>query len=134
MIWIFIVIIGLSFGFGAAFIMARKIKNITPAQIKIDNVDFENLIAKVAVAIGTQMSETIKEVLKDLPKGNVVHYREGKEESEIQIDESIIPIKMSAEAIETNLENMTETETTQDKDLDQAKSRLAAMLKKKKEK
>lgn len=124
----------LALGFGAAFIMARKIKNAPPVQVQANDVDLESLIAKVAAAIGTQMSETIKEALKDLPKGSVVHYREGKEESEIQIDERVIPIKVSTDAIETNLEEMAKTETKEDKNLDSAKSKLAAMLKKKKEK
>ena len=117
--------------------MARRTKSPTIVnKIKTETaLDIETLVAKVAAAVGEQMSDKLKDALKDIPAGKV-EYRQGKNpgEFEIEIDERIIPMNISAETIEGNLEKIANEETQVDDNLKQAKSKLAALLKKKKEK
>jgi Flp pilus assembly protein CpaB len=130
-----ILVFCLSFGFGVAALMARKIKNVPPVIQQVhtqEGINIEEIIARVAVAVGEQISNKLKEALKDLPAGSV-RYHEGKSgNTEIHIDEHIIPTNITIEEVEKNLEQMATVETQVDSDLDNAKSKLASLLKKKK--
>lgn len=117
-------------GFGTAILMARKTKapKVTLVQNQVQNIDLEELATKVARAVAKEVAE---EVVKKLPKG---YARTGTvEELEIQMDESLIPIAINTAVSEANLEGMVKEEKAIDKDLEKSKSKLAGILKKRKD-
>lgn len=119
----------IALGFGVAIIMARKTKapKVTIVQSQAQNIDLEELAIKVARAVA-------EEVLKKLPKGQVVH---ADTIDNIGVDmniDKIIPIAIDAAVAEINLEGVVKEEKAIDKDLEKSKSRLAEILKQRKDK
>lgn len=127
----FLLVFLIAVGFGIAILMVRKTKkaNLTIIQQQADSIDLEELATKVARAVAKEVAE---EVIRNLPKGFI----SGKaaEESSIQMDESLIPIAIETAITEANLESMTRKERAIDKDLEKSKSKLAGILKKRKDK
>lgn len=117
-------------GFGTAILMARKTKapKVTLVQNQVQNIDLEELATKVARAVAKEVAE---EVVKKLPKGYAATGT--VEEMGIQMDESLIPIAIDTAVSEANLEGMAKEEKAVDKDLEKSKSKLAGILKRKKQ-
>lgn len=122
----------ITLGFGVAIVMARKTKapKITVVQNQAQNIDLEELATKVARAVAKEVAE---EVVKKLPKGQVFH---GSTGDGINIDldiDKVIPIAVDAAVEETHLQNAVKEEKAIDKGLEKSKSKLAGILKRKKE-
>ena len=121
----------IAMGFGAAILMARKTKapKVTLVQNQVQNIDLEELATKVARAVAKEVAE---EVVKKLPKG---YAKTGTiDEFGIEMDESLIPIAVETAVTEANLDGMAKEEKAIDKDLEKSKSKLAGILKKRKDK
>jgi hypothetical protein len=115
-----------------SIIMASKKKQ---DKITVHNTfDSEKLAQDIATAVGREVAEQMKAVLDSLPAGD---YRSttknrSQESFEIEMDESIIPVNLDMKEIESNLTGMTKKEVKVDKDLNKSKSKLKALLGKKK--
>ena len=114
----------ITLGFGVAIVMARKTKapKVTVVQNRTQNIDLEELAIKVAKAVA-------EEVIKKLPKGQLYSRHNGPE---IDIDK-VIPIAIDAAVAETNLQDAIKEEKAVDINLEKSKSKLAEILKRKKE-
>lgn len=115
---------------GLTYMATRtKANNIT-----FDGLNIDNLVDKLAKAIA-------KEIAKELNNKTLVNkdYYNTKEaimndiNSSIQMDNSVIPMKIDTSKLESNIENLTKEEVTIDKDLEKNKTKLASLMKKKKE-
>lgn len=88
-------------------------------KIKVSNTDIEGLVTQVAKAvareIALQLSDRIASAPAQVP---------GSPTQSIQLDESIIPIKLEIEVVDSNIS--VEEETTED-DLSKSKAKLAAL-------
>jgi len=115
--------------------MARKTKTDHP--VVAGNIDVEDLVSRVALAVGKQIALELKEVLKDLPRysgGGQYRPSSGLKDSPgvISMDESIVPMAVKIDNVEGNMNNMAKVETTEDQSLGKSKDKLAALFKKKK--
>lgn len=121
---LFALIFLVTFGFGAAIIMARRYKSITYTQ----NIDVKDLAARIAKAV-------IKEISIE-SKGVVIssEARKKLDESQskvIEIDERIIPIEENIKGIKSSINAITQEEIKED-NLDSSKGKLAGLFKKRK--
>lgn len=122
MLWeLLLSILCLSIGFGVAFTMVYKIKNppSSPSNTEKDNTD----------SIAKAVKESLESILGNLSLGQLRQNK--KSDTDIEIDEALIPTTVSLENIESNVKNMSKVEETEDKDLKTAKSKLAKLKKKK---
>lgn len=117
---IYLLAVAICFGFGVAILMARKIK--APVVIQEQKID----MAAMAQALAKAMAEHFQGRLASTDITNLVP----KENQPIQIDESVIPVNISIDTTESNLDNMAVEETLEDRNLQQAKQKLAQILKK----
>ena len=95
-------------------------------------LDIQALATAIAQAMGTEL----REILKEIPAGAILRHKQVGAISEtiIQIDDSIIPMKVESNIQEVNLENLGKKEKKVDKGLDKSKSKLAGLLKNKRSK
>ncbi len=124
----------------SAIIMAARSKSSSTTIVQGGGVDVEKLAASVASAVGkemaAQMTEQLREIMENLPAGARVRQMRVGDVSEtvIEMDESIIPIRLGDKEIQGSLEGMAKEEIKVDKDLNKSKSKLQALLGKKKNK
>jgi hypothetical protein len=97
---------------------------------KKSNIDVESLVEKVAKAVAREVAQEFLDKLG--PLGYVGRGGKPQGGPEVEIDESIIPIKVQVDIDEANLEGMLSEEEQQDKGLTESKSKLAKLLKKEK--
>lgn len=112
---------------GVAIYMARKIR----AQVVIKNneIDVEDLITKVAKAVAKEVA--IEFSNRPSPSFTQKSSTFNDSETSVEIDDSIIPMKVDVELIEANIQSKVSVEETVDIDLQKSKSKLASILKKK---
>lgn len=98
-------------------------------------VDVEELATKIAQAVAATMSKELLDKLDNLQiqtvAGRAIQY---DKEGAIEMDESIIPIAIEAAIDHVNVDGMAIEEEAEDKGLAAAKSKLANLLKRKKNK
>jgi hypothetical protein len=97
-------------------------------------VDVQALAQAIAKAVGVELREILKELPPaTLPRGQ--RYPAGyipggiTELDNIEMDESIIPMKIETKVQATNLDKLGKEEKKVDKGLDESKSKLAGLLK-----
>ena len=114
--------------------MAQRTKPTKVIIHKHTNTDLD--IEALATIVAKTVAETLSKNLLD--KLDKLQYsgekKLTKDELQIVIDESIIPITVEATAEYTNLEGMAKEETLQDSELANSKTKLANLLKKKENK
>lgn len=112
----------------------NKATQVTIVRQEANGIDIEELVARVATAVASKVSEDMIEKIKELgqyvPVGQRAAFNQQLANA-IEIDESIIPMAIETEAVATNLENMVTEEETKDEGLSKSKSKLAELLKKK---
>jgi len=121
-----IVVLGVAILILGASALFMAIKSKSAGTINVDSTALAEAIAKA-------VAKELREVLRDLPRGGIIRARDLSSEDGIQMNEGIIPMKVEAIAAGTNMEGMAKEEVKVDKDLDSNKSKLANLLKKKKE-
>lgn len=119
---------------GSAVFMARRTKKqetIVNAEL---NVDTQKLANDIARAIAVEL----REIFKDFPMDGGTNYvgrsptSSHQPDTGITMDESIIPMKVTAKAKTANLDGMAKEEKKVDKDIQKSKSKLAGLMKRKK--
>ena len=96
------------------------------------NTDVEALAVKIAEAVAVKVAEKVAQEFID--KLGTVGYTGSKQSPSmdgIEIDESIIPMKVEVEFGGANLDGMAEEREEEDGGLEESKSKLASILKKK---
>lgn len=121
-----IALLGIVVLFLGVSIIVMAVKTKSPGTVTLDT---SNLAEQIAKAVAKE----VREALRDLPRGGIIRARDLPTEGQIEMDESIVPMRVEAVATETNLQNMAKEEVKVDKDLADSKSKLANLLKKKKE-
>ena len=112
--------------------VARKTKSsqVTIIRQEANGIDIEELVAKVATAVASKVSEDMLKKIKELGYNLPARSRREIEEA-IKIDESIIPVAVESTVDHINLDKMATEEETKDEGLAKSKSKLAELLRKK---
>lgn len=118
----------------SAIIMASKTKSNQTGK-----VDIELLAKRVAEEVGEKVAikfaNELRDVLYSIPSQGRKHgtraSKSSQSEEVIEMDESVMPVKLDTSNIESNLEGMAKEEQEVDKELDKSKSKLRALLGKK---
>ena len=142
--WILAALIVIGFGVAIYMVvwkhgarsMAHRIK--TPKVIvhnhsSTGTVDTESIAAIVAKAVAESVSKNLLDRLEKLQYSGEGR-RLSKEELQIAIDESIIPVNVDAMVDKINIDGMAKEETHEDTGLAGSKAKLANLLKKKENK
>lgn len=133
---------------GVAIFMVRTFRQsehaFFPPGRETPQIDIEDLVLRVAKAVAQEVGKEVREALREnpvmvAPVPGTLHYPNGVPPggvvdaagNVIQMDESVIPVNLSVNAQEANLEGMAKEEVAVDKDLSKSKSKLASILKKK---
>lgn len=115
--------------------MAHRIK--TPKVIVHNHssgtVDTETIAAIVAKAVAETVSKNLLDKLDKLQYSGDGH-KVSRDELQIAIDESIIPVTVDAVVDKINIDGMAKEETHEDSGLADSKAKLANLLKKKENK
>ena len=117
--------------FGVAIYMVTRTKRPEVTVVKHgDHVDtdVEELAVRIAKAVATEVA---KEFIEKLGTVGYHGSKQSPDISDIQMDESIIPVNVTIDVGDINLDKMAKEKIQKDKGLEASKSKLASILKKK---